>query len=237
MRANLGGTIFPVPNPRGKAPVKKNTTPIQDSAAALQSPEAEALERQQQRANRSDEPARSNKSQGIDQAARANHSQGATVNTGAKPRLGGLRRKLEGSPMEMGEAETEVDEGEQKRKDILTPGNNHPEPMFKPIQKDEERSVRKGDLTNEIRLATGHDKILVNHRKLTDKVSSILQKIEAEGSYLDSLAQKIAKKKHVGIVIDLPRRNSTVEHSQDEEGEEFAIGYLIDEDDNKKSGS
>lgn len=65
---------------------------------------------------------------------------------------------------------------------------------------------RKGDLTRAIRLEQGQDKLLVNQRKITDKVRKILIAIEAQDTYLKNIALKIISRKHQGIVIDLPKK-------------------------------
>ena len=75
-----------------------------------------------------------------------------------------------------------------------------------PLEQDLEKAPRKGELANAIRLDVGHDKLLVNQRKITDKVRKILLAIEAQDTYLKSIALKVVSRKHQGVVIDLPKR-------------------------------
>lgn len=223
--------------------MSKKTTLVQDSAAALHSPEAERIERDQMRANRANAPGQKAEAESVAEAARSNAAKNATVSTGSQPRLSGLRRKLGKSQQPELEVEESAEvpqksEAELKKEKILSGNGNRPEPLFQPIQREtrDNSTIKQGDLSNAIRLETGKDKILVNHRKMTNKITDLLKKIEAEESYLDTLAQKVTKKKHLGIVIDLPQRRSTETEHQDEEGDEFAIGYLLDSNDDKKSG-
>lgn len=73
---------------------------------------------------------------------------------------------------------------------------------------DHDAPPRKGDLARAIRLEAGRDKLLVNQRKITDKVRKILLAIEAQDTYLKSIALKVVSRKHQGVVIDLPKRQS-----------------------------
>lgn len=64
----------------------------------------------------------------------------------------------------------------------------------------------KGELARVLKLEGGRDKLLVNQKKLTDKVRLILNNIEASDGYIKSIALKIMNRKHVGIVLDIPKR-------------------------------
>lgn len=75
-----------------------------------------------------------------------------------------------------------------------------------PLEREIESAPRKGELANAIRLEAGQEKLLVNQRKLTDKVRKLLLSIEAQDTYLKSIALKVVSKKHQGVVIDLPKR-------------------------------
>ncbi len=210
--------------------MSKKTTSIQDSAAALHSPEAERIERAEMRNSRV-ESTETSSSNVVGEAAQSNPSKNATVDSGGSKRLSGLRKKLSKEQDIELESEEQSGDSAPKKQPI-----SRPEPLFQPISSKErdESSVPKGQLADVIRLETGKDKLLVNHKKLTDKISDILNRIEAEDSYLEVIAQKVSKKKHLGIVIDIPKRKDSIDHPQDNEGEEFAVGYLIDEEKPKK---
>ncbi len=179
-------TIFLPPTPEErKAPVSKKTTPIQDSAAGLHTPEAERIEREQMKANRAEAPDQRSESGSVPETAlpeavvpKASQSSAAkNTATNADPKgcLIDFRRKLQDTRKE------------EKHRDHAP--------------------IKKGNLTKAIHLEAGQDKVLINHRKMTNKIRNLLNRIEAEWLYLDSITQKVTKKKnHLGVVIDFPKR-------------------------------
>lgn len=225
----------------------KKTTEIQDSVAALHSPEAQRIERDAQRAAQAKDSSAGNTAKDVKASAKSDPSQDATKqHLGGS--LGGLRSKLQNSnnPTHVNSVDDAVlKQGKERDTNHSAQGTNishAPEPLFPPVASSamENDSVRPGDLRNLIRLETGKDRLLVNHKKLTEKITKMLHAIEAQENYLETIAQKVTQKRHRGIVIDLPKRTekTLLQEVLGKTDEEFAVGFLLDEDDpKKKSGT
>ena len=102
-----------------------------------------------------------------------------------------------------------------------------------PLDRQIQETPRKGELANAIRLEVGQDKLLVNQRKITDRVRKILLAIEAQDTYLRSIALKVVSRKHQGVVIDLPKRGNGESDDSLGSGHEGPVAKLLGRKPNK----